>query len=124
MLGILLFCLKLANAYIVGLDYFKNEQENVVNNCKKNLECNERLTTNLDVVEATQDNLKTLENYYNDYWKKNSCQSENEPCGPMWGQCCSNMVCQYLNTQSGSKSNILNEKIGLCSSDPYIKYSI
>lgn len=123
MMGILLFCLKLANAYIVGLDYFKNEQENVVNNCKKNLECSKRLTTNFDDVEATQENLKILENYYSDYWKENSCQSENEPCGLMWGQCCSNMVCQYLNTQSGSKGNILNEKIGLCS-DPYIKYSI
>ena len=35
-------------------------EENVVNNCKKNLECSKRLTTNFDDVEATQENLKIL----------------------------------------------------------------
>lgn len=118
----LIFYFEYFNADIISIDYFKNEHENVVNNCKQNLECHERLTYKFDEVESTEDNFKILENFYADYWKKISCQTENEPCGIMWGQCCSNMICQYFSDQL-EKNNVLNEEIGLCS-DPYIKYSI
>jgi hypothetical protein len=117
------FCLEVLNADLIDVGYYKNENENVLKNCKENLECSERLTYKHGKVEATEENLKILEGYYATYWKNNSCQSENEPCGSMWGQCCLNMVCQYLSDQPDMNKNFLNEKIGLCS-DPNIKYSI
>jgi len=117
------FCLEILNADLIHLDYYKNENENVLKICKEKLECSERLTYKHDKVEATEENFKILESYYATYWRNNSCQSENEPCGSMWGQCCLNMECQYLSDQPDMNKNFLNEKIGLCS-DPNIKYSI
>jgi hypothetical protein len=100
---VILIKLALAN----DKSYYQREYDEVLELCKKDLNCKNQLNESNNIYEL-------LEPYYVAYWKSISCQRENEPCGSDWGLCCNQLECQYISTNSVYDS-ILLENIGLCS---------
>ena len=90
------------------LSYYKKEYDDVLELCKKDLNCKSQLTNSSNNI------YNLLEPYYEEYWKGIHCQRENEPCGNNWGFCCHQLECQYILNDSIYES-LLSEKIGLCS---------
>ena len=115
----------IVSSNLIDREYYVDEYLKVLDLCKQAGEC-KNISGLFDDNEADIDNqIEVLDKYFKIYWDNKACQKENEPCGFMWGNCCSDMECRHLNDKSITpKENFLiNQNVGLCS-NPKVDYSI
>ena len=104
---------KIVASELTDSEFFRKEHQSVLDLCRKAPECSEKLGA-LDQSNQADllDKYRLLEPYYEQQWRQASCLGENLPCGQDWGQCCSDLECQYILADNDDPDEPL---IGLCS---------